>query len=275
MYEILIASIIIMLASLSGVVFLWKFFGNFLEKNIHYITSFSAGVFLIVSLNLAHETFKLSTKITEGFLWILVGVLILIGIFKLVPLFHHHHNKDQDRHKHTGLDARKILFSDSIHNLGDGILLTASFGVSVELGIVTTFGIFVHEFIQEISEFFVLKESGYSSEKALILNFLTAGTILLGATGSFYATEYFHFLELPLLGIAAGSFLVVVFNDLIPNSVHYSSHSKKHTEHVMAFLVGVFLILGLNGLTGDTHAHEDLSEVHTHESEHHHDEHDH
>lgn len=264
MTELLLSATVIMFASLSGIVFLWVTAKDFLEKNIHYLSSFSAGVFLIVALNLTNEAVSHPGHSLEGLGWIAVGVLLLLGMFKVLPYFHHHHSKDQGDHHHDNRDAHRILFSDAIHNLGDGVLLVSTFSVSTELGFITTFGIFIHEFIQEISEFFVLKDAGYSTKKALSLNFVISSTILIGAVGAYYATNIFSSLELPLIGIAAGSFLVVVFNDLIPKSLHYSQHSKKHAQHVAAFLIGVFLILSINNLTAETHIHGELDE-HAHE----------
>ena len=179
MFEITLSAFLIMLASLSGIIFLWTVARNILEKHIHIFSSFSAGVFLVVALNLADEALNHSGHSIEGLTWIVVGILLLLVMFKLLPLFHHHHSSDQDHHHHNLEDAHKILFSDAIHNLGDGILLAASFSINNELGFITVFAIFIHEFILEISEFFVLKEAGYSTRKALSLNFLISGTILI------------------------------------------------------------------------------------------------
>jgi zinc transporter ZupT len=157
---------------------------------------------------------------------------------------------EEEDHAHSKIDARKILISDGIHNVADGILLGASFAVSSYLGMITALSILIHEIVQEVSEFFVLKEAGYSTKKALITNFLISATILIGSIGSFFLLENFEMLEAPILGIAAGSFLVVVFHDLIPHSVRISAHHKQFTKHFIWFAIGLIIMLSLNSLVG-------------------------
>ena len=109
----------------------------------------------------------------------LLGVLVLEIIERFHLASHHHHDTKHD-HEHTGINARKLLFTDAIHNVADGVLLVPAFAVDVRLGIATAVAIFLHEAVQEVSEFFVLKEAGYSTKKALTLNFLVSSTILIG-----------------------------------------------------------------------------------------------
>jgi zinc and cadmium transporter len=275
MLETILLSLLIMSASLSGVFFLWKSAENFIEKNLRYLVSLSAGVFLFVTYLLMAEVFEHTTNLYQASTWIIAGVLLMIFLFTFLPRFHHHHDeKEEHGHTHDKIDARKILLSDGIHNIGDGILLAAAVMVSPVFGLLTALSIFVHEFVQEVSEFFVLRQSGYSTKKALALNFFVSGTILIGAIGSFLLFETFEFLEVPLLGIAAGSFLVVVVNDLIPQSIRHSNNKTNFAKHFTAFLVGIALIFTVSQLT--THSHEDHDHGHEEEHEHelHEDEHE-
>jgi zinc and cadmium transporter len=66
------------------------------------------------------------------------------------------------------------------HNFIDGLIVGASYLVSVEVGIATTIAVIIHEVPQEIGDFGVLVHGGFSKRKALMLNFLTALTALLG-----------------------------------------------------------------------------------------------
>jgi len=45
-----------MLASLGGVLFIWKGIGKIIERNLSLLVSFSAGVFLVVVFQLGQET---------------------------------------------------------------------------------------------------------------------------------------------------------------------------------------------------------------------------
>lgn len=232
--NIILSSLAIMLASLIGAISVWKKLGTTIEKNLHYLVSFSAGVFLFIAYELGHEA--------EWSAWIVLGVASSLLLFKIIPDFHHHHDGDASDHGHSRLDARRIIVSDAIHNIGDGILLAASFSVSIALGLATSLSVFIHEIIQEISEFFVLKQAGFDTKKALILNFLTSATILIGAIGGYFLLEKFEAIEHPLLGITAGAFFVIVVHDLIPHSIQ-SIKTKKHvSQHVLWFVFGAILI---------------------------------
>jgi zinc and cadmium transporter len=272
--DIFLASLIIMLVSLSGVLFLWGKLGSFIQKNLSFLVSLSAGVFLIVALQLGQEAISHSERVLEGVVWVFAGAALIYLIFKFVPMFHHHHD-GHDGHAHNKIDARRILFGDALHNIGDGVLLAASFTVSVPLGIATAIGIFVHELVQETSEFFVLKQAGYSTRKALFLNFLVSSTILLGALGGFFLLDVFGAIEIPLLGIAAGSFFVVVLHDLIPHSVRNSQIKKTYGKHIAWFLVGVILMVGISFVGAGSHMHGEYDD-HGHDAheEHHDQEHD-
>ena len=268
MPAIILASLLIMLTSLIGVIFTWHLFGNFIKKNTGLLVSFSAGVFLVLIVGLSSEAFKLASTITEPIPWMIVGILGVILLFKILPSFHHHHSDDHEDHTHSHLDAQKIVISDSIHNIGDGILLAAAFGVSLPVGIAATVSIFVHEIVQEISEFFVLKQSGLSTKKSLIINFFSSSTILIGSLGGFFLLEQFESIEVPLLALSAGAFLVVVFQDLIPESVRHSKQEKSYLRHGFFFTIGIIIMFSINSFFAHSHAHSDEHEYDDHHESH-------
>lgn len=275
MFTVILLSLLIMSASLVGVIGVWRFAGSIIERNLKFLVSLSAGVFLAVSYALIIETIHLSSTPLMGFIWIGTGVIGVFTLFQILPAFHHHHDEKEESHRHSRIDARRILFSDGIHNIGDGVLLTSTFLANPILGALTAGSIFIHELVQETSEFFVLRQAGFSIRKALTLNLLVSATILLGSLGAFYLLDTFAAIQAPLLGIAAGSFLVVVFYDLIPHSVRHSKTRTHYLSHIAWFCAGVLIILGINALVpGHVHeeAHEEES-AHAHEEEHH--DHDH
>ena len=142
------------------------------------------------------------------------------------------------------------MIGDALHNVGDGILLTSAFVISPVIGLIAMVSIFVHELVQEVSEFFVLRQAGFSARKALALNFLVSATILIGSLGGYILLEAFEVIELPLLGIAAGSFIVVVIYDLIPHSVRHSKKQTKYGKHLAWFLVGLVLMFSIGLIAG-------------------------
>lgn len=235
-----------MLASLVGVFSIWNAAGKFIERDLSLLVSFSAGVFIFIAYQLGAETVKHSDSVLSGLIWIFSGALGFWLLFKLVPLSHHHHDEAHEAHRHSILDVRRIMTGDAIHNIGDGIVLAASLAVSSSLALFTTLSIFVHELVQEMSEFFILRQAGYSTKKALTINFTISGTILFGSIGGFFLLESFEALEVPLLGLTAGAFFVVVLQDLIPHSIRASQSNKLYWRHLSWFLFGVILILVVN-----------------------------
>ena len=266
--EVLVASFIVMLAALGGAISFWRIVGSTIEKNLGFLISFTAGLFLFVSYELGREAIIHSTSIESGLMWILTGVIGIWILFKLLP-HSHEHSTDKDQRGSYSIDVRKILTGNGIHNIGDGILLAAAFSVDFYLGIITTLSVFVHELVQETSIFFVLRKAGYTAKKAILINFSISGTILIGSIGGALLLSFFSILEAPLLGISAGAFLIVVLQDLIPHSLNESRRDKCFPFHLLFFILGILLMLSLSLLTPHTH------EINHDHEEDHHEEHSH
>jgi len=237
-----------MLASLVGVLFVSQSAGKFFERNMGYLVSFSAGVFLIIAYGLATETLEHAPSLSLGVLYIFLGAFGIWILFKLLPGLHDHPERGHT-HSHP-IDPRRVLISDAFHNVGDGLLLAASFAVSPALGLAAAASVFVHELLQETSEFFVLRAAGYSAGQALRWSFIVSCTILVGALGGYYFLEAFESLEPVLLGLSAGAFLVVVLGDLIPHSVRDAKSSSHYATHLAWFALGVLLMFALAALLG-------------------------
>ncbi len=257
-----LAAFFVMLASLIGVVSVWKHLGDVIERNLSVLVSFSAGVFLLIGYGLTEETFAHAHEPSEALVWIGIGAALIFLIFRILPTFHHHHDAHDATHTHGRLDARRVLFSDALHNAGDGILLAAAFAVSVPFGIATTVSVFIHEIVQEVSEFFVLRQAGYSTARALTINFLVSSTILIGALGGFFLLDTFEMFELPLLGLSAGAIFVVVLYDLVPHSIRSTIRTEQYIRHIIWFIVGALLMFSINTYVGHDH-----NDAHTHMDE--------
>ncbi len=265
--EIIIASFIVMLAALGGAISFWEIIGKKIKKHLGVLISFTAGIFLFVSYELGSEAIAHSETIGLGFFWIIVGIVGIWLIFKILPYSHDHDNKS--------LDVRKVLTGNAIHNIGDGVLLAAAFSVNLNLGIITTLSVFIHELVQETSIFFILRKVGYSIKKAIFINFAVSGTILIGSIGSIILLSFFHTLEAPLLGISAGAFLIVVVQDLIPHSFYQACHKRCFLSHLLAFFIGIVLMLSISLLAPHTHEHDDHDDYHDHEHTEQHKNHEH
>ena len=265
--EVFIASFVVMLAALGGAVSFWKTAGSFIEKNLGFLISFTAGLFLFVSYQMGAEAIAHSHDKQVGFLWIMAGAVGIWLIFKFLPHSHEHE-------KERSIDIRKILTGNGIHNIGDGILLAAAFSADMYLGIVATISVFIHELVQETSIFFVLRKAGYKIKSAIIINFAVSGTILIGSIGGVLLISFFSLLEAPLLGISAGAFLIVVLQDLIPHSIEEMQRKKCFLWHILAFIMGILIMFSISlAMPHEHHHHEDHHHEHHHHEDHHHEHH--
>lgn len=261
MIEIVVAAFAVMLVSLVGVVATWKILGNWMTRYLHYLISFSAGVFLVIALGLSREVLAHAT---------VAGTLTLIG-FGILSFFvlsriafgtHEHPDPSEHGHQHSKREGYRIMAADALHNITDGIILVPAFAVSTALGIIVTVGIVVHELVQEISEFFVLRDAGYSIKEALTRNFLVSATILIGVAVGMLLTQV-EGIELGLLGLAAGGFLYVVFADLVPHSLKTCTNKYCTMFHLLWALAGVVIMLGVNVVTADVHQPEEAPHTDT------------
>lgn len=269
---ILIAALSVMIASLTGVVFVWGTAGAWLQSRLRYLVTFAAGVFIIVSYSLFSEALELTTDVSIVILGAILGAAVLELTTRLIDKTHHHHGPTDSDHQHSIGDARRVLIGDAIHNIADGILLVPVFMIDIRLGIATAIGIFLHEAVQEASEFFILKEAGYSTRRALTLNFIVSSTILIGVGIGLYAVNI-SVLVPALIAFAAGAFLYVVFRDLLPSTFRAVVREGAASTHLMSGALGILLMFGVNIATPhEHHGHNGHDEHASHE--HHHDEDD-
>lgn len=237
----LAAAIIVMFVSFVGVVFTVGRVGIWLQRYLTYLATLSAGVFLLIAYHLAEEAVHEGGWIV-GLGSVLLGATLMEGIHYFFPLEHHHHEHEES-HAHTTIDGRKVLATDALHNIGDGILLVGAFASNVYVGIAAMIGVLLHEMVQEISEYFVLRESGLTNGQALIRNFAVSATILIGFVFAAFVSA--GPLVAILSGIAAGGFLSVVFHDLVPHAYHSARTHGGALTHIVAGLIGAVSMFAL------------------------------
>ncbi|MFX6303998.1 ZIP family metal transporter, partial [Acinetobacter baumannii] len=73
----------------------------------------------------------------------------------------------------AGKSGAAVLVGDSLHNFADGILIAAAFLASPQVGLVTALAITAHEIPQEVGDFMVLLNAGFSRQRALFYNLLS------------------------------------------------------------------------------------------------------
>jgi zinc and cadmium transporter len=142
-----------------------------------------------------------------------LGGLILFFILEKLALWRHCHEEPCDIHTKAGT---LILFGDSLHNFVDGVAISAAFTTSISLGITTSLAVITHEVPQEIGDFAILLESGYSKIRAFLYNSVSSLAAVLGAVLTFFLLPVLVSTVPYLLSISAASFIYIALADLIP-----------------------------------------------------------
>ncbi|MCD2450262.1 ZIP family metal transporter [Methylicorpusculum oleiharenae] len=184
---------------------------------------------------------------------ILGGILVFFVLEKLLIWRHCHHSGYEaggDHHHDHQPAAILILLGDGIHNFVDGILIAAAFLTDVKLGIVTSLAVAAHEIPQEVGDFAILLQSGYSRRKALIYNMLASLSTVIGGILAFFCLEDLHGSLPYFLAMAASSFIYVAVADLIP-SLHEKTDTKTSLQQIALIATGVFLICFLHDVAHD------------------------
>lgn len=251
------AALLVMMMSLIGVFFIGRRTAHYMEERLPFLVAFAAGVFLVTSGSIALEVFEIADSYMQAAIVIAVGYALALGLQYLLPETHHHH----DAHcAGKGKTAQRLIMGDAIHNVADGVVLVSAFAVAPLLGVAATVSIMIHEGLQELSEFFVLRQSGYSTRRALVVNFITASTVLIGVFLGYFALLS-HDIEVILLGLSAGFFAQVVIHDLLPRG-HSPANGISFLAQVGCVIVGIGLMMSVSALFHDSHSHsEELGEV--------------
>ena len=234
--QIIIASILVSLVSILGIlIFLRK---TALNKFLFYVVSFAAGTLLAAAfLDLLPEVFE------EGFnesvpIFILLGIISFFVLEKFL-YWHHHHtgHEHEEVHGFTYLN----MIGDGIHNFLDGAIIAVSFMTDLSLGIATTIAIIAHEIPQEIADFSILIYGGFSKIKALVYNFITALTALVGALVTYFFSSLMENSHSFIAAFTIGGFVYIASTDLIPE-IHKEKDIKKSILQLLMLTFGIAFI---------------------------------
>ena len=207
---------------------------NILKKGLHYLISFSAGALLgDVFLHLIPELSETDFSATTG-MYFMIGVIIFFLLEKYILWHHSHGDHDESIHATSWL----TIIGDALHNFIDGLIIAASFIVSIPLGITTTIAVVFHEIPQEIGQFAILIHGGWSKAKALFYNFISALTAIIGAIVVLFITPNLQGAPTFLLAFAGASFIYIAMSDIIP-VLHKERSVVKSIWQVVTFIVGI------------------------------------
>lgn len=228
-----VSVLIVSAISLVGVVTL-GLSDRFLRSILFYLVSLSAGALLgDVFLHLLPEMAQVGFGVREG-AYFLAGIVLFFVLERFILWHHSHGNHDEQIHSVVYL----TMVGDSVHNFIDGMIIAASFLISIPLGIASTVAVVFHEIPQEIGQFAILIHGGWSKTKATWYNFLSALTAVLGAAVVLIFARNLQGAPTLLLAFAGSSFIYIAMSDLIPE-LHKEISTKKSVIQFGWFLIGI------------------------------------
>ncbi len=236
----LLGSVVSILAAALFLLFPEKIRIVFVPAIISYATGTLLGAALLGLIPKAAESitvYRVSVTLLTG----------LVGFFVLEKLiiWRHCHNSDCEVHKTAG---PLILIGDAFHNFVDGVIIAAAFITSVPLGVMTSISVITHEIPQEVGDFAILLDAGYSRLKAFGLNMVSGMTALVGAVLAYLFMQSVRAAIPYVMCISAASFIYIAIGDLIPGLNHHT-RLKDSLLQIALLLAGIGTILILTGFT--------------------------
>ncbi|MBN2202673.1 MAG: ZIP family metal transporter [Candidatus Aenigmarchaeota archaeon] len=210
-----------------------------LDRIVLYLVSFSVGGLLgDCFIHILPEAMEMTEGLMLG-LYILSGILVSFAIEKFIH-WRHCHIPTSRNHPHPF--AFMNLIGDGVHNFIDGMIIGASYLTSFSLGFATTLAVMLHEIPQEFGDFGVLLHGGFERRRALLMNFVTALTAVLGTVTSLLLFSFVDGLTAFLLPFTIGSFIYIASSDLIPE-LHKETNPKKSLLEMVMIVAGILFML--------------------------------
>lgn len=234
-------AIIFALISFLGILlFRFKLFQN----NLKYLISLAAGAMLADSfVHILPEAIESNGSFSFGLsLTFLVSILFSF----LIESYFRWRECCALEKKTSSVNQIQVLgfmnlFGDAWCNFNDGITLVVAFLASPTTGLATGLAILLHEIPQEIADFGVLIHSGFSSQKAMLFNFIISLISILGVFFGYFVIANFPFLQSYFLTFGAGSITYLALSGLIPE-VHKNHQKGFSWKSFLALIIGIILI---------------------------------
>jgi zinc and cadmium transporter len=231
-----------------------------LKLIVKHLVSLSAGVLLGTALlNLLPEAFEGGAPPASLFATLLGGLLFFFLLEKVELYRHTHHHEGDGHHHHHHFDAEQagrggwsVLLGDSIHNFCDGVLIAAAFLADARLGVATAVAVIAHEIPQEVGDYIVLLNAGFSRARALAYNAISGLASVLGGVLGYFVIQRFEAWMPYLLVVAASSFVYVAVADLIPQLQRRLAWRETALQ-LLWLGVGLGMIGGLVGVLHHAH----------------------
>lgn len=138
------------------------------------------------------------------------------------------------------------LFSDGVHNFTDGMALGAAFLNHGTLGGWSrTLFLLAHELPQEVGDFGILVQSGFTVLKALAFNFLSALAALVGTAVALLLGGNPGHSSL-IEGFTAGGFIYIAVAGVLPEMHQHGTSTKTTCLQLVALSLGMSVALSIS-----------------------------
>jgi zinc and cadmium transporter len=215
---------------------------GWLKPIILMLVSFAVGaLFGDAFIHILPEAFEKTGNPLAVSLYLIGGILIFFILEKFLRWRHCHDNECSE---HVQPVVAMNLLGDAVHNFIDGMIIAASYLVSVPIGFATTVAVILHEIPQEFGDFGVLVNGGLTPRRAIFFNFLSALTSFAGAVLSLAVGPHLVGYTAALLPLTAGGFIYIAGSDLIPELHHHTSMAQSLMQFAMIVAgVGMMALL--------------------------------
>lgn len=234
----IVAVLIVSMASLIGIT-LWTLKRNTFNKVIFVLVSFAVGSML------GNVLFDLIPEAYEGIgNFYTIGWLVIAGFLGFLVIENLHIHRECDEKMRQGGHERigyMNLIADGIHNFVDGILIAVAWLTSDEVGVATTIAVLLHELPQELSDYGILIKAGFTKQRAIVLNLISALTAVLGAILALVLGTRIQEMTAYLLPVAAGGFIYLSIFSLLPLIIRGNTPKKMIIQMVL-IACGVALV---------------------------------
>ncbi|SPA50503.1 putative divalent heavy-metal cations transporter [Cupriavidus taiwanensis] len=232
------------------------------SRVVERMVSFSVGVLLATALlHSLPEAFESGADPRALFGTLLAGLLGFFLLEKLSLLRHSHHHEGDGHHHHHGHDREEagrsgltILVGDTFHNFADGIVIAAAFLADPHIGVVTALAIAAHEIPQEVGDFIVLLNAGFSKARAFAFNLVSSLAAIAGGVVGYFLLDQLGGWIPYVLVIAASSFIYIAVSDLMPQ-MQRKPRWRESAIQVVLVAAGISAIVFITNGVHESHSH--------------------
>ena len=240
--EFLLLSLVAGLATGIGgliVVFLGRISDRFVAASM----GFASGVMLLVSfLNLFVEALNLTSYLNVSLAFV-VGSILMIFFDSVLP--HLELGKREDGVVKSKLlkSGVLILIGITLHNIPEGVIISAAYSHLPELGVLIAVAVFFHNVPEGIATAVPLISGGNKKRDVILLTFISGlaeplgailgGTLLINASDEMIGIA---------LSFAAGVMTYITADEIIPIA---HEHGHKHAVSI-GMLLGIIFMMILN-----------------------------